>query len=147
MRPIIIIGRNTLDDYITIEKISDYLISTKREELALRLVIGEGVEDYDISTKPEKGDAMDALSTNVELVVALHLYGIDHIPGKPPYGTENPYMYCRDNQNLLKRCMLLQIPLVVWGDQPWNGVEKKTQIHDNALWIYEPASIDAPSGI
>lgn len=138
---IIIIGRNTLDDDITLFKIGEFFADHRgRMDILDRLTTLDDVDEYDISTKPEKGDAIGHIDATVELVVALHLFGIDQMPGRETYGMDQPYTYCQNNQRLLRICMEHKIPLVVWGDQPWNGAQKQTRIHENMLWIYEPMS-------
>jgi len=140
---IVVIGLNTLDDYVTIEKTATWLENNGRrsgDRLGARLRAG-CFDAYDMATKPEKGDALDHIGPDVGLVVALHLYGIDQIPGKQLYGMDLPYTYCKRNGELLQVCMGLHIPLVCWGDQPWLGVERKeVQIHENNLWAYLPGT-------
>ena len=79
---------------------------------------------YDMHTRPEKGDALDHLDSDVGLVVALHLYGIDKLPYQGEIRPAEIEAYCRDNFYLLERCMKLGIPLIAYGDQPWFGVQK-----------------------
>lgn len=139
---ILVIGLNNRpQDTMTLDGIALYLLEQDEYELS-RALIDEEYDIYDMATLPEKGDAVDHITKETKLVIALHLFGIDHIP-RPINNKrtkEIPYFYPGEdgsNGNLLPKCMELGIPLVCWGDQPWSGVKKKTQIRGNQLWIYE----------
>lgn len=147
---IIVIGLQNIDDRITLDVTAEFLEARGDTVLAKRLRRSE-YEEFDMSTKPEQGDAFDHIDENTALVVALHLFGIDHTPLKASYDPYTDEVFQKSmfagicyrgergrNSIMLERCMELKVPLVCWGDQPWRGVQKKTQIHENSLWIYEP---------
>lgn len=140
---IIVIGKQDSDDAVTLGIIAKYLTDHGQKEWADRLWKHDYVE-YDMAQWPERGDAIDAINDQTELVIALHLYGIDHLPHEGwQAACKNPYMYAGRNGELLPTCMKRGIPFVCWGDQPWMGIERKTQINSNALWIYEPETEEA----
>lgn len=148
MKKIIVIGhQGHVDDAITLDKIAEYFAEFRgRPDIARRLWEGEH-DIYDMTTHPERGDAFDHIDDNTELVVALHLYGIDldcfdievvefiHSKCKSNYSKD--ILYYGRNGEIHRRCLELKIPLVCSGDQPWAGVEKKTQINENGIWLYE----------
>jgi len=148
---IIVIGMREFEDGVTLSNVAQFLKDHRdRADLAERLWTGQ-YDVYDQTLYPQRGDAFDAITAKTEVVVALHLYGIDQMPVPDAVLSERQrrmhtgYMYRgRDGRNgfLLQLCMQLRIPLVAWGDQPWLGLEKKTQINSNSLWIYEPGGDD-----
>jgi hypothetical protein len=102
----------------------------------------ENLDVYDMTTRPEKGDALDALRDDVALVVALHLFGMDGRTSGA--GRPESWGYNRANNTWLSRCLALKIPLVCFGEQPTNSLlplppgAKRTQIAEQ-IWVYENA--------
>lgn len=148
-KKIVVIGLVNNQDRTTLAVIADFLREHGETHLVERITKGD-YDVYDMTTRPERGDAFDAIDEYTELVIALHLYGIDQMPmldeALRHHGASVPSgeLYRgKDgrNGNLLKLCMQLGIPLIAWGDQPWEGVEQKTQINKNALWIYEKGEL------
>lgn len=156
MKKIIVIGLRETDDLVTLEKIAAYFYDNGRRDLAERIWSTPPDYDvYDMTTMPERGDAFDAIDRDTALVIALHLYGIDKVPVKDAVlkraGAPIPSGDLFSGKNgrnglILQRCMKLGIPLVAWGDQPWNGVEKKTEIHPNSLYLYEKEATAGETG-
>jgi hypothetical protein len=135
MSQIITIGKLSPTDLITLSMIAEYFDSIGRKDLSDQIWSAD-TDDYDMTTKPEKGDALDAITSETQLVIALHLYGIDLVSARKP-SNSGPYFYDRENGNLLKKCMDLKVPLVCWGDQPWLGVEDRTKLGWSRLYLYE----------
>jgi len=73
-------------------------------------------EVYDMSTLPEKGDALDAITPNTPLIVALHLYGM-HPSDRYTFYPAG-YMYNQGNYKIYLLAYEWNIPLMVLGDQP-----------------------------
>ncbi len=69
---------------------------------------------YDMTTHPERGDGVDAIDENTELVVALHLAGMK---GQDPWPVPS-IMYNKRNAEILPLCKKLRIPLLAIGEQP-----------------------------
>lgn len=103
-------------------------------DLATKLIVGP-YDEYDMTNLPHKGDAIHAITREVELVIAFHLNGIDRMPGGRGDCWDPTYFYTGDNYNILPKCMALNIPLVCFGDQPWFGVTGKDMINSR-LYIY-----------
>lgn len=85
------------------------------EELK-RMFLNGQIDLYDMSSYPEKGDAIDAIlreSENIEAVVAHHLYW-----QKDLSPVKVPYFYNEKNELLPVITEELGIPLIIMGDQP-----------------------------
>jgi len=142
---IIVIGRTCFDDYVTLCKIGEWFESERNnKDISIRLHQGM-YEEFDMATKSDLGDAVDAIESSpayeISLVVALHLFGINTLPGPSYHIDLNPtYTYNKRNGELLRMCMYRKIPLVVNGDQPWLGMESRCIVHPNGIYIYEPFS-------
>jgi hypothetical protein len=145
MSKVVVIGFQRPDEYYTLFMIGQWLESHRRGGLARRLKKGDPDLDlYDMTTLPEKGDGLDAIGDDTALVVALHLFGIDKLPGgntaKVTEIDAREY-YNRDNLRLLKICMERNVPLVAVGDQPWLGLEKRTRMYGDSgeplTYLYE----------
>lgn len=137
-KKIIIIGLQGKDDYITLNCIAEWLEAVRqRADLTDRLYSNPGQYDvFDMKLYPERGDAFHAIDSETELVIALHLFGIDMLPKPGAREPADPYLYEGQNGFLLQLCMQLGIPLVCAGDQPWLGLQRKTKIRDQ-IWFYE----------
>lgn len=139
---VIVVGYRQLstDDW-ALDKIALWLMQEQQHDLA-QILLDRTFARYDMSTMPERGDAMDAIVPGVELVVALHLYGIDKAPGRrmarassPHYGPM--YFYCRDNFMMLEACLTVGAVLAAFGDQPWYSRSKFRRIPlDQKLTIF-----------
>ena len=136
-------GKQDADDWV-LDAAAMYLVDLGREALAEDL-LDRRIEIFDMHTRPEMGDVMDAALTGVDLVVALHLFGIGKIPGNPLDKEHGGYFHNRENGHLLDRCMACGIPLFAWGDQPWYSSVPftKSEVKDLTLVLYEPVAKDA----
>jgi hypothetical protein len=131
---IVVIGLTNDEDLFTLFVLAEWL-EKWRPEMAVhdRLLDNARIEIFDMSTRPEKGDGLDAVGPDVKLVVALHLFGIDKLPGgNTAKVTELAPESCynRNNIQLLKVCMQHGAALIAVGDQPWLGLQKRTRIYD-----------------
>src|SRR5579863_4001805 len=77
MGKIITIGYNNLrsDDDGYLRQMSAWLVKNGRAELAARIE-AKDLDIYDMSTHPEKGDALDAIDDSTDAVIALHIGGL-----------------------------------------------------------------------
>jgi hypothetical protein len=147
MKKIIVIGLNQPEDLYTLFRISEWL-----DEHRPGLEVGErirtnDVDLFDMTTLPEKGDALDYITTDTQLVIALHLFGIDMMPGgTTAKATELHPQYCynRDNINLLPVCMNHRAPLISVGDQPWLGLETRALMFGSPTLSRRYAETDEP---
>lgn len=134
-RNIVVVGLQSDEELFTLLMISVWLDAHRPgySELAQRLRSGGADFDvYDMATLPEKGDGLDAIGDDTALVVALHLFGIDKLPGGNTAAvTEMDPRNCynRNNLELLGICMERSIPLIAVGDQPWLGLQKRTLMY------------------
>ena len=76
------------------------------------------VEEYDMQSWPERGDALDHITKDTRAVFAFHLFGISERDRSPALRTPAGYFYNRENHKLMSLCKSLGVPLYVWGDQP-----------------------------
>ena len=134
MQDIIVIGFQRPEEVYTLYMLAQWLEEHRPgyQDLARRLKFGDGFDVYDMTTQPEKGDALDAIGADTAMVVALHLFGIDKLPGgNTARVTEMDPRNCynRDNIRLLELCMKHGVPLIAVGDQPWMGLEKRTLMY------------------
>ena len=113
MKKIIIIGIGKGDEH-QLKWVYDALPTEELKEMFLN----QQFDIYDMTSYPEKGDAIDAIIENykdVVAVVAVHLYGIADsldLSKKPDY------YYNVKNYKLLELTKELEIPFIVIGDQP-----------------------------
>ena len=96
----------------------DHLLRLGLEDLAFRVGHMVGVEEFDMATKPEKGDALDHIKQGLALVVAFNLYGVGLRERPDPYAPKTGYFYNRRNHELLLLCQQHEVPLLCLGDQP-----------------------------
>ena len=85
------------------------------EELK-QMFLNNQIDLYDMSSYPEKGDAVDAIlrdSEDIAAVVAYHLYW-----QKDLSPVKIPYFYNEKNEYLPIVTKELNIPFIVIGDQP-----------------------------
>jgi hypothetical protein len=111
MKKIIIIGINEEHKY-QLESIYDVLPT---EELKQIFLNGQ-IDLYDMTSHPEKGDAVDAIliyAEDVVAVVAHHIYWQEDLSP-----IKVPYFYNDKNEFLPVITKELDIPLIVMGDQP-----------------------------
>lgn len=147
---VVLIGAHCFDDQLAIKACVQALRLVSRGRALSDALADERRWDvYDISTKPEKGNALDHLEDEVALVVACHLYAID-TPAEGEdcerlsaaaveYGHPAEYYYNRNNRQLLPVCMQYRIPLLVYGDQPKLGVQRETLLFPKPLTVlYRP---------
>jgi hypothetical protein len=113
---IIVIGLHERHDWTTLHEISEWMDANGNYEIFSAIAV-DHLDHYDMTTRPAKGDAMDAIRKykDVTCVIALHVFGIDIDCTKENDGR---YCYTRENHKLLDLCMDRGIPLIVWGDQP-----------------------------
>lgn len=138
---IIVIGRwrTQSNDEMVMDAVALWLADHGKPELGERLFERE-IEEYDIVTLPERGDAIhairDAKPGELELVVALHLCGIDRTPGGIA-AIDDGYCYEGQNGYLLSETLAKGALLAAWGDQPWlaNCPFDKTEIRER-LFVY-----------
>ena len=135
---IIVIGCREFHDQQVLRNITDWTLTNGRPELFKLMSVGK-LDHYDITTKPEKGDAVDALRKHKDTicVIALHLFGLDH--DCSTYKNDL-YCYTRENHKLLDLCLERNIPLVCWGDQPFYKVPKhvkRTHLGGTTCHMYE----------
>jgi hypothetical protein len=142
-KKIVVIGRNNPGaDGAALEGIRRWLYWRGCRHWAWRLQVGY-YEDYDMCTRPEKGDALDAVDENTGLVVALHLYGIDQIPGHSDVAkTRGTTFYDRNNGDLLKLCMEKGAVLIAQGDQPRRGAGRVEIILGHSCYAYLPVGFE-----
>ena len=121
---IIVIGCREKWDWKALDTLATWADSNGGEELA-KAVWANKLDHYDMTTKPRKGDAYEALrkKTDTVAVIALHLYGLDE--KKHPkcadlknYRCEDGWRYTKHNHKLLNLCLKRNIPFIVVGDQP-----------------------------
>lgn len=111
MRKIIIIGIGEMYKH-QLEWVYDVLHT---EELRQMFLNGQ-IDLYDMTSYPEKGDAVDAILRDAEdiaTVVAHHLYWY-----KDTAPVKIPYFYNEKNEYLPIITKELKIPFIVMGDQP-----------------------------
>lgn len=122
---VVLIGANIKDDLLALAILSK-ILAMFRSRLGKALRDDRHWDVYDMSTKPEKGDALDHLGDDVRLVVTCH------IPMFPIVVTSKKtirrlkrykhmqaaYFYNNRNCELLPWCMAHRVPLLAYGDQP-----------------------------
>ncbi len=111
MKKIIIIGIGEMHKH-QLEWVYDVLPT---EELRQMFLNGQ-IDLYDMTSYPEKGDAIDAILRDAEDVVAVvahHLYWQEDLSP-----IKIPYFYNDKNEYLPIITEELDIPLIVMGDQP-----------------------------
>jgi hypothetical protein len=155
---IIVIGANCYDDCMTLVVTASWFENNRPTSDLSRRIRNLHYDLYDMATLPEKGDALDHISADTQLVIACHLFGVTFdeqgvkiSPAEFGYtedemqaATRNnsAHVYNRDNDSLVDHCMRLGVPVVFRGTQPELVFEKtiSTQMHPNRLWLYEPPS-------
>jgi len=111
--PIAIIGSTSNSE---LWSVSDELDKRGWSSL-LRTLLGGDTDIYDMTTRPDKGDAFHGLKKDTPLIVAFHLYGLD--PMNDRYRDTSPgYMYNPGNYRIYEFAKKHQIPMLVWGEQP-----------------------------
>jgi hypothetical protein len=111
MQKIIIIGISEEQKY-QLESVYDVLPT---EELK-QMFLNNQIDLYDMTSYPEKGDAIDAILIDMEdvaAVVAHHIYWQEDLSP-----IKIPYFYNDKNECLPVITKELGIPLIVMGDQP-----------------------------
>jgi hypothetical protein len=120
-------------------------------------LFADNFEIYDMSTRPEMGDALDAITAETPLVVAVHLWGID-VSGVDEHVLTPSYHYNRRNAQLLPLTQELGVPLLVIGDQPvsqpWSpersgkprlyNVPREGRIASEVGYVQNPEEADEP---
>jgi hypothetical protein len=124
-----------------------------------------------MTTRPHKGDGVDALKRHLDTVavITLHLFGLDmeHDAryadlqrcmessfGGRGWGKhkKDRWMYTKSNHEIIDICLERGIPLVCFGDQPFRKTEKlpprvkrtcvaKTATYRFPIHIYEKIDI------
>lgn len=81
-----------------------------------QMFLNNQIDLYDMSSYPEKGDAVDAIlrdSEDIEAVVAVHLYWKEDLSP-----VKIPYFHNDKNECIPIITEELSIPLIIIGDQP-----------------------------
>jgi hypothetical protein len=143
---IIVIGhqKGNKTDPRSLAQMGEWCLQNGRETLGQRILDGD-LDSYDMTTRPEKGDAVAAIKRyKTDAVIALHLFGID-FDGKPTNSKflrnrKRGQFYNWRNWELLDICAERGITLLSWGDQPrLSGHQsdiRRTQILGSS-YIYE----------
>ncbi|HET6420115.1 MAG TPA: hypothetical protein VFG19_08165 [Geobacteraceae bacterium] len=141
MGRIVVIGWNegNDDDWFFLLRIATFLKEHQLDVFANRIAARD-LDVYDMLTRPERGDALDHINNDVDLVIALFVYGVDK-PSAVIIGQDRHYNV--RNWELAPLCARLKIPLVAWGDQPdlsyIRSFRKITKLSGNiSLVLYEP---------
>lgn len=111
MKKIIIIGIGEMYKH-QLESVYDVLPTDELKQMFLN---GQ-IDLYDMTSYPEKGDAIDAIlrdAEDVAAVVAHHLYWEEDLSP-----IKIPYFYNDKNEYLPVITKELDIPFIVIGDQP-----------------------------
>lgn len=111
MQKIVIIGIGEMYEH-QLEWVYDVLPT---EELKQMFLDGQ-IDLYDMTSYPEKGDAIDAIlidAGDIAAVVAHHLYWQEDLSP-----IKIPYFYNDKNEFLPVITKELDIPLIIMGDQP-----------------------------
>ena len=111
MKKIIIIGIGEMYKH-QLEWVYDVLPT---EELK-QMFMNNQIDLYDMTSYPEKGDAVDAIlrdAEDIKAVIAHHLYW-----QKDLSPVKIPYFYNEKNEFLPVITKELDIPFIVMGDQP-----------------------------
>ena len=111
MKKIIIIGIGEMYKH-QLEWVYDILPT---EELK-QTFLNNQIDLYDMTSYPEKGDAVDAIlrdADDIAAVVAYHLYWKEDLSP-----VKIPYFYNEKNEYLPIITKELDIPFIVMGDQP-----------------------------
>jgi hypothetical protein len=111
--------------------VDDFVITAVANEL-FRLNLDEFVEpllaavqdSFDMTTRPEKGNAISAIVPGVRIVVALNILGVSKIPGGPMPPSVD-YFFSEGNGDLLEKSMSIGALLFCFGaEQPWKSSTK-----------------------
>lgn len=139
MQKIIVIGATKPWDQERLDQIAGWLKDHGYLELGKNLRERAGIEWFDMSTHPEKGDAYQAIDRAIALVVALNLFGIDYWRDN---GTcdQGPYFQGK-NSLLLSHCMDLGVLFIAvnrCGERPTpnDKVAKMDLIGEMTTWPY-----------
>jgi hypothetical protein len=138
---IIVIGCREFHDQTVLKNITDWTLTNGRPKLFKLLSVGD-LDHYDMTTKPHKGDAVDAIREHKDTicVIALHLFGLDHDCSNYK---NDLYCYTKENHKLIDLCLQRNIPLICWGDQPFRGSTKlpvnvkRTHLGHTTCHMYE----------
>ena len=101
------------------------------ENWALRIARDIGVDHYDMTSLPKKGDALDHLE-GADLIVAHHLYYDNKV--------SRGYFYNQRNNEIVDLAEKHQVPLIIFGDFPWRSREPDVKASNSSLRIYFPRS-------
>ena len=121
----VLIGANIQDDLLMLAFLSQRL-AMARSSIANALRDRKRWDVYDMTTKPEKGDALDHLGDDVLVVVACHIPMVDVIYTNDETlerleeykHMSGAYFYNKRNPELLAWCASHRVPLLAYGDQP-----------------------------
>ena len=111
MQKIIIIGIGEMYKH-QLEWVYDVLPT---EELK-QMFLNNQIDLYDMTSYPEKGDAIDAILRDAEDVAAVVVYHVYWYKDLNPI--KIPYFYNEKNEWLPVITKELDIPFIVMGDQP-----------------------------
>ena len=139
MQKIIVIGATKPWDQEILGQIALWLAGHGHLELGENLQTRAGIEWFDMSTHPEKGDAYEAIDRETALVVALNLYGMDYWRdnGSPDQGQ----YFQGKNALLLSHCIDLGVLFIAvnrCGERPApnDKVAKMELIGEMTTWPY-----------
>lgn len=127
-KPIILVGlygrRDMIGDVAQaiLEELGD-------ESLAYRVAREDNVIHFDMSTLPERGDALDHFDKG-SLVIAHHLYYDDWAPS----GMRD-YFYNRSNNRIIEAADQAGVPLLIFGDYPNRGRQPDRKYRSFRLYL------------
>lgn len=138
---IIVIGCREFHDRLSLKQITDWTLTNGRPKLFKLLSVGD-LDHYDMTTRPHKGDAIEAIREHLDTicVIGLHLFGLDQDESKH---SDGKYCYTKENHKLLDLCLRRNIPLICGGDQPFRQSSKmphyvkRTFMGGTACHMYE----------
>jgi hypothetical protein len=136
----VLVGANVQDDLLMLNFLSQRL-ALARGSIAHVLKDKRRWDVYDITTKPEKGDAIDHLGDDVLVVVACHIpmYDVvlttdETLERLEEYKhLQGAYFYNKRNSELLSWCVTHRVPLLAYGDQPHPEDVAEQKVHATEL--------------
>ncbi len=146
-RRVIVIGLGTHS-----RKQIDWMFTWHVPEDIIREIAEGRADEYDMTSWPERGDALDHITKDTRAVVAFHLYGIHTEDIDPADQHAAGFYYNQRNHQLLTLTQSLGVPLYVFGDQPRGDVpyraytRERTQCDDIATRLLDRWKEADPQG-
>jgi len=116
--PIVIVGIGPANRHLLGDQVLPAMEEFPELEGLMEQLYAGNFELYDMDQFPEKGDALDAVTTATPLVITHNIYGID-VQGDFKYSSG--HMYNQRNELWLPVTRELGVPLLVIGEQPETG--------------------------